>query len=128
MKEYIILADSTADLCKDLRKKYNIEYVAMNFTYDEKEFKASLDWDEIKANEFYDLMRDGKRIKTTQVPYNLYFEKFVQCAKNNLDVLYISCSSALSGSVNVARTVKEEILEKYPNIKINIVSWYLFLL
>lgn len=122
MKEYIILADSTADLCKDLRKKYNIEYVAMNFTYDEKEFKASLDWDEIKANEFYDLMRDGKRIKTTQVPYNLYFEKFIQCAKNNLDVLYISCSSALSGSINVARTVRKEILEKYPNIKINIVD------
>lgn len=122
MKDYIILTDSTADLCKELREQYNIDYVAMNVTFDEKEFKASLDWEEFKANEFYDLMRDGKRIKTTQVPFNSYFEKFTQCAKNNLDVLYISCSSALSGSVNVARTVKDEVLEKYPNIKINIVD------
>lgn len=122
MKDYIILTDSTADLCKELREQYNIDYVAMNVTFDEKEFKASLDWEEFKANEFYDLMRDGKRIKTTQVPFNSYFEKFTQCAQNNLDVLYISCSSALSGSVNVARTVKDEVLEKYPNIKINIVD------
>lgn len=122
MKDYIILTDSTADLCKELREQYNIDYVAMNVTYDEKEFKASLDWEEFKANEFYDLMRDGKRIKTTQVPFNSYLDKFTQCAQNNLDVLYISCSSALSGSVNVARTVKDELLEKYPNIKINIVD------
>ena len=122
MKDYIILTDSTADLCKELREQYNIDYVAMNVTFDEKEFKASLDWEEFKANEFYDLMRDGKRIKTTQVPYNSYLDKFTQCAQNNLDVLYISCSSALSGSVNVARTVKDEVLEKYPNIKINIVD------
>ena len=122
MKDYIILTDSTADLCKELREQYNIDYVAMNVTCDEKEFKASLDWEEFKANEFYYLMRDGKRIKTTQVPFNSYLEKFTQCAQNNLDVLYISCSSALSGSVNVARTVKDEVLEKYPNIKINIVD------
>lgn len=122
MKDYIILTDSTADLCKELREQYNIDYVAMNVTFDEKEFKASLDWEDFKANEFYDLMRDGKRIKTTQVPFNSYLDKFTQCAQNNLDVLYISCSSALSGSVNVARTVKDEVLEKYPNIKINIVD------
>ena len=122
MKDYVILTDSTADLCKELREQYNIDYVAMNVTFDEKEFKASLDWEEFKANEFYDLMRDGKRIKTSQVPYNSYLDKFTQCAKNNLDVLYISCSSALSGSVNVARTVKDEVLEKYPNITINIVD------
>lgn len=122
MKDFIVLTDSTADLCKSLRTQYDIEYVAMNITYDEKEFKANLDWEEYSAKELYDQMRNGKRIKTTQVPYNVYLEKFVECAKNNLDILYISCSSALSGSVNVAKIVKDEVLEKYPDIKINIVD------
>lgn len=122
MKDYIILTDSTSDLCKELRTEYNIEYVAMNITYDNKEYIASLDWEDYSAKELYDLMRDGKRIRTTQVPYNIYLRKFIQCAEKNLDILYISCSSALSGTVNVARSVKEEVSEKYPNIKINIVD------
>ena len=122
MKDYIILTDSTSDLCKELRTEYNIEYVAMNITYDNKEYIASLDWEDYSAKELYDLMRDGKRIRTTQVPYNIYLRKFIQCAEQNLDILYISCSSALSGTVNVARSVKEEVSEKYPNIKINIVD------
>jgi len=122
MKDYIILTDSTSDLCKELRQQYNIEYVPMNVVFDEKEHLASLDWEEFSASEFYDMMRDGKRVKTTQVPYHVYLEKFEQCANLGLDVLYISCSSALSGTVNIARTVKEEVLEKYPNVKINIVD------
>lgn len=122
MRDFIILTDSTSDLCKELRDQYNIDYVAMNITYDEKEFKASLDWEEYSAKELYDLMRNGKRIRTTQVPYNVYLDKFVEYAKQDIDVLYISCSSALSGSVNIARTVRDEVLESYPNVKINIVD------
>ena len=39
MRDFIILTDSTSDLCKELRDKHNIDYVAMNITYDEKEFR-----------------------------------------------------------------------------------------
>lgn len=122
MKDYLILTDSTSDLNQDLRNKYNIEYVAMNITYDDKELKASLDWEEYSAKELYDIMRNGKRIRTTQVPYTVFQEKFLQCAKDNIDIIYISCSSALSGSVNIARTVRDEVLEQFPNIKINIID------
>lgn len=122
MKDYIILTDSTSDLCLKLRQENNIDYVPMNITYNQKELIASLDWEEYSAKELYDLMRNGEVIKTNQVPYHLFLKKFLYCANNNFDVLYISCSSALSGSVNVANTVKEEILEKYHDIKINIVD------
>lgn len=122
MKDYLILTDSTSDLNQELRNKYNIEYAAMNITYDDKELKASLDWEEYSAKELYDIMRNGKRIRTTQVPYTVFQEKFLQCAKDNFDVIYISCSSALSGSVNIARTVRDEVLEQFPNVKINIVD------
>lgn len=122
MRDFIILTDSTSDLCKELRDKHNIDYVAMNITYDEKEFKASLDWEEYSAKELYDLMRNGKRVRTTQVPYNTYFDKFMECGKEGKDVIYISCSSALSGTVNIARTVRDEVLETYKDMKICIVD------
>ena len=122
MRDFIILTDSTSDLCKDLRQLHDIDYVAMNITYDDKEFKASLDWEEYSAKELYDLMRNGKRVRTTQVPYNTYFDKFMECGKEGKDVLYISCSSALSGTVNIARTVRDEVLETYKDMKICIVD------
>ncbi len=122
MKDYIILTDSTSDLNNQIRQDYNIEYLPMNISFDDKEIKASLDWEEYNAKELYDLMRNGKRIRTTLVPYQLFLDKFIECAKKDIGVIYISCSSALSGSCNVARTVKEEVLEIYPNAKINIVD------
>ena len=122
MKDYIIIGDSTCDLSIEIRKEYNIEYLLMNFLFDDNELPASLDWESISPKEFYDSMRNGKKVTTTQVPYNVFYNKFIECAEKNIDVIYISCSSGLSGSVNTARLVKNEILEKYPDIKIEIVD------
>ena len=104
-RKFTILVDSTADLGKDMRDKYDIDYAAMNYVLDEKEYPASLDWESHSAKEFYDLMRGGKIMKTTQVPGPVYEAKFRECADRGEDVLYISCSSALSGSINMAMKI-----------------------
>ena len=64
------------------------------------------------------MMRDGKIIKTTQVPGPVYEEKFEQIAAEGKDVVYISCSSALSGSINTAMAVADKIMEAHPEMKI----------
>ncbi len=118
MREYVILADSTCDLNKELREKYNVDYVPMNYVVDDVEYVASLDWETHSPKEFYDLMRNGKRAYTTQVPQIAYQDKFRAALDAGKDVLYISCSSALSGSINIARVVAKEISEEYPEAKI----------
>lgn len=118
MRDFIILGDSTCDLNKDLREKYGIDYVQMNYVLEGREYPASLDWELLSAHDFYNAMREGKRITTTQVPAETFYEKFEECAKAGVDVLYIGCSSALSGSVNTANVVAKEIMEKYPEAKI----------
>lgn len=115
MREFVLFTDSTCDLTKEIREQYNIDCALMNYIVDEKEYVASLDWESHSVREFYDLMRNGKRVFTTQVPPNVYMEKFESAVKGGKDVLYISCSSALSGSVNIARTVAEQLKERYPD-------------
>ena len=117
-RKFNIIVDSTADLGKDLRDKYDIDYVPMNYVLDEVEYKASLDWEDHSAKEFYDLMRGGKIMKTTQVPGPVYEAKYQECFDKGEDVLYISCSSALSGSINMAKMIAEEFLEDHPDMKI----------
>ena len=118
MSEFVILADSTSDLTKDVREKYDIDYVAMNYVIDGTEYVASLDWETHSAKEFYDFMRNGKRATTTQVPREAFVEKFTQYLKMGKDILYIACSSALSGSVNLARVISNELAEEYRDNKI----------
>ena len=68
MEKVKIFTDSCSDLSKELRDKYDIEYVKMNTVYNGEEKEANLDWVEYTPQKFYDIMRNGERITTTQVP------------------------------------------------------------
>ena len=118
MSDFIILTDSTSDLPCEIRREYDIEYVKMNYTIEGVEYPASLDWESHTAREYYDLMRGGVRVFTTQVHRDAYYEAFKSAITAGKDVVYISCSSALSASINVARLVSQELLEEYPDAKI----------
>jgi DegV family protein with EDD domain len=118
MSNIAILLDSTCDLGLDLMEKYDLDYVMMNYVVDGKEYPASLGWEDHPIKEFYDLMRDGKRILTTQVPRERFEEKFSYYLEKCMDVVYISCSSALSGSVKLAQIVADELAKKYTDNKV----------
>lgn len=122
MNNYVILSDSACDLDSNFRTKYDVDYVPMSFVVDGKIYDANLDWKPFSAKEFYDLMRDGKRITTAQVNVETYKKAFKAYAEAGKDVLYIACSSNISASINSARTAREEILKDYPNAKIIIVD------
>ena len=118
MNSFVIFGDSTCDLGKEMREKYDIEYVTMNYSIDDEEYVASLDWDEQGAKKHYNLMRGGKRVFTTQVPKNVYYDSFKAVLESGRDVLYISCSSALSASINTAILVAKELEEEFKDAKV----------
>ena len=115
---FAIITDSTSDLSKEIREKYSIDYCKMEFSLEDKNFRASLDWDEISSKEFYDSMRSGKRYKTVQVPVKTFDEKFREYLSKGEDILYIACSSGLSGSVKTAQVIGEELRSDFPERKI----------
>jgi len=122
MREYVIFGDSTCDLGRDIRDRYDIDYMPMNYILDGQEHVASLDWEEISVKDFYDAMRSGKRITTTQVPGDVIENKFTAALEAGKDVIYIGCSSALSGSVNQAEMIAKELRPKYPEASIRCVD------
>ena len=56
-----ILTDSCSDMPKEIREKYDIDYVKMNTVYEGKETPASLDFEYYTPKELYDTMRNGGR-------------------------------------------------------------------
>lgn len=122
MKEYVILTDSCSDLGKDMRESLGIDYVQMNIVYDGKELPASLDWDLYTPAELYNIMRGGTRVTTNQVPVQTFNTAFTKYLEEGKDIVYIGCSSALSGSVNTGKVVADELAEKYPDNKIYVID------
>ena len=121
-RDYVIVIDSCGDLTKQQREQYGIELVKMGLvkklSSGDEEVAASLDWDLFTNKELNDWMRDGMLIKTTQVSNQEYTEMFSKILESGKDVLYLACSSALSGSYNYSLVVREEVLEKYSDGKI----------
>ena len=71
---------------------------------------------------FYDAMTGGADTRTSQInveEYSTYFEPFLQEGK---DILHLSLSSGISGSINSAMVARDTLLERYPDRKIYIVD------
>ncbi len=122
MANFAIFTDSSSDLYTQTREKYNILYVPMGLIVDGTEMSASLDWDLYTPKQLYTWLRNGKVIKTVQVPMDAYEKAFEPVLQNGEDILYLACSSGLSGSVNAARLASDALLQKYPERKIVIVD------
>lgn len=118
MNDFVILGDSTCDLDLTLRQKYDIDYIPMSYQVDDVEYPASLDWESHSVKEFYDLMRSGKRVFTAQIMPDVCREKFLSAIEAGKEVLYISCSSALSSSWQSACVIARELEQSHPGAKI----------
>ena len=114
-----IFTDSSTDLSTELRKKYDIEYFRMGFTTNGEQHNADMDWIEYSPEQLYDWVKDPNvTIKTSLVTYGEYLERSEAALKEGKDILYLACTTALSGSFNTFRLVAEELQEKYPDRKI----------
>ena len=118
MRDFVILTDSTSDLTLEMRQQFGIEYVPMQYIIDGVQYKASLDWESHDPKTYYDLMRNGTRVYTSQILRETYYDAFSKAISEGKDVIYIACSSALSASINVAHLVAAELAEQHPEAAI----------
>lgn len=113
MRKVQIVTDSCADTGKDLREKYDFDYVRMKTNCDGKEQWASLDFEYYTPKQFYDAMREGKRILMSQVPRDEFERVFRKYLDQACDIVYIGCSLKQSQSVNTGTLVAKKLMEEY---------------
>lgn len=117
-----IIVDSCSDLTGELLEKYDIDYAKMNTVYEGKETPASLTWEYYSPKELYDIMRNGNRVTTTQVPMEEFTRIFKEYLEKGYDIIYIGCATKQSGSVNTGFVVAKELLKEYPDRKIECID------
>lgn len=118
MGKFVILTDSSSDFDATLREKYDVHYIPNRFYYEGKEYNDDTDWKTMPLNEFYDYMRAGNRITTSQISAIACMETFEKYLKEGYDILSLSCPAVLSSTVNVCFNTRDKLQEKYPDRKI----------
>lgn len=121
MNSFVLSCCSTADLSRQHFQQRNIEYICFHFTLDGKSYPDDLG-QSIPFDEFYRAMANGADTRTSQVntnEYLAYFEPFLKAGK---DVLHVTLSSGISGSINSACAAAQELRSKYPERKLYVVD------
>lgn len=118
MNKYIILTDSCIDLPSQMAEGMELMVVPLSLKIDNVNYYNYLDESELKFQDFYQLLREGKIASTSQVNPQRFIDIMEPILLSGYDILSISFSSALSGTYNSSVIAKNDLLEKYPNRKI----------
>lgn len=121
MGEYVLSCSSTADLRREQLEERDIHYICFHFELAGKQYMDDLG-KSISLAEFYEAMAQGADTKTSQInveEYEQYFEGFL---KEGKDILHLTLSSGISGTINSALIARDTLREKYPDRKIHVVD------
>ena len=104
MKKIKIVTDSNAGLSKEEAEQLGVYIVPMPFIIDGEEY---FEGENVTEKEFYDRLRNGADVKTSQ-PSTLFLEElFTELLKENDEVVSIPMSSGLSGTFDSANTLSK---------------------
>ncbi|MCR5788292.1 MAG: DegV family protein [Lachnospiraceae bacterium] len=121
MSDYVLSCCSTVDLTEEYLRKRNIEYIPFHFEIDGKEYFDDMGHS-MPYTVFYQKMTDGAATRTSQVSAGEYEKVFERFLKKGMDIIHVTLSSGISGTINSANVAKEMLAEKYPERKIYIID------
>jgi len=114
-----IITDSASDTPKWVIEKYGLHIIPTPVVIEEKDY---FDGQTIFPEEFYDILRSGKDIKTYHINSQMFYDNFLPYAENGDEVIYICFSTGIAGTYNAANIAKNELLEKYPDFDLTIID------
>ena len=118
---YAITCCSTADLPAQFYEKTGISYAKFHFSMNGVEYDDDLGLS-ISPEEFYQQIRQGALQVTSKVNVQQYEDLFEPILRSGKDLIHLTLSSGISGSIGSARIAARELSERYPNRRIQIID------
>lgn len=118
MSKIKVITDSCADLGKDIIDEYDLDYVKMSVLIGGERAFVSFDRGDCTPKALYSAMREGKPITLEDVSATEFTQVFTKYVEDGYDVVYISCSKAMSDSLAVGKTTARSVMEKHVGSKI----------
>lgn len=116
-----LIIDACCDLPAELVQKDGITVVSFEYLMDGVEYPDDM-FTSITPHEFYEKMRKGADCSTMQVPYATFDKVFREIIESGVPTVFISFSSALSGTYETAEMVYRQLMEEFPDAELYIVD------
>jgi DegV family protein with EDD domain len=115
---FTIMTDTSANLPEEFLRENDIRCISYTFMIDGQEPKDFV----FEGKRFYDDMRHGKIVTTSQISPQRYADFFRSELSAGRDVLFVSMSSGISGSFNSASIAAADLREEFPERKLRLVD------
>lgn len=121
MRSYVITCCSTADMSSSFMKEHDIPFVMFHYQMDGKEHPDDL-YTSVTPQEFYRKIADGAQPVTSQVNVEQYCDMFEKILKEGKNIIHLTLSSGISGTLNSANVAKAQMEEAYPEQKVIVID------
>ena len=118
---YILSCCSTADLSKEHFEAINVKYICFHYRLNGEEHADDLG-QTIPFEEFYARMARGEETSTSQVSISEYVDYFTPFLEAGQDLIHVTLSSGISGTVNSAQNAAMILRERYPERTIHVID------
>ena len=118
MRKIKIIADSCADMTREMLEANDVDYAKMSSFCNGVESPAITTWGADEVHEFYEGMRKGNRVTTAQVSVEEFNNIFTKYINEGYDIIYIGCSLKQSSSVSTGTVVASKLMEENKGVKI----------
>ncbi len=118
---FVIITDTPANIDTQVAKENNIMVIPFSYYIDGKEYTCS-DTDTFNAKEYYDSIRNGMKVTTSQINPQQYVDYMEPILKEGNDILFIGLSSGISGSYESACIAKAQLRGEYPERSIQFID------
>ena len=121
MQRCNLILDSCCDLPFEVIDKPGIELLRFPYIMSDGEHLDD-PYQTTSAHDFYQAMRDGEEPTTAQVAVPVFQEAFGRAIESGVPTVYLSFTSGLSGSFDVACLVRDQLLAEHPEAELYLVD------
>jgi len=118
---YAIITDSTANLTAALLEENDILDIPLPCFVDGREYRFC-ELEQFNDTEYYSAIRNGAVVTTSQINPQCYMDSMRPLLDAGEDILFIGISSGISGSFASAEIAKRQLMEEYPERRIELID------
>ena len=118
---FVVATDTSSNLPTALVRQYDLKEIAFSYFYEGEEHRC-LDTEAFDGDAYYERIKKGLRVTTSQIAPQTYADFFEPFLQEGQDLIYVAMSSGISGSCNSAYIAANELMEKYPERRVEVVD------
>lgn len=118
---FAIVTDTAANLPGKLLMEHNMTAIPFSAMFSGEEYAYTTP-EAFDSKSYYDALRSGMQVTTSQVNPDRYIEYMEPILKRGEDILFVGVSSGVSGSFSSAQLARRQLIEQFPERTIRLVD------